>query len=149
MLSRLGSCDYVGAQGNAKVTKVINNLLVGVHTVANAEALSLGVAAGIDIADLVAWLADGEGGSTVLSSYMGRYVKDGQYGNGLIGHALMIKDVSLACSLADRTCLPMPLAEAARQTYVACAQALGRDAPFPSVFNYFNDKVFARTRQAA
>ena len=46
VFERLGECDYVGVQGNAKVVKIINNLLVGVITAANAEALSLGLEAG-------------------------------------------------------------------------------------------------------
>ncbi len=137
VLSRLGSCDFVGAQGNAKVVKIINNLLVGVITAANAEALSLGIEAGLDPGKLLACLANGSGDSTVLQSYMGRYVKDGVYGDGLIGHHLMAKDLSLACELADMTRTPAAFAELGRQLYAACGQALGGDAMFPSVFEYF------------
>lgn len=139
-LSRLGQCDFVGGQGNAKVTKIINNLLVGVMTAANAEALSLGVAAGLQLSDVVCWLSKGAGRSNVLQSYMGRYVREGTYGEGLIGHGLMVKDMSLACSLADRACFPALLSEMTRQVYVACGQAQGMGAAFPSVFDYFNSR---------
>lgn len=140
-LARLGACDYVGAQGNAKVAKIINNLLVGIVSAANAEALSLGVAAGAELADLVAWLGRSEGGSTVLASYMGRYLKDGTYGDGLIGHRLMAKDVGLACVLADEARFPSPLAELARQVYVTCGQTLGHEAAFPSTFDFFRTRA--------
>ena len=139
-LGRLGPCDFVGGQGNAKVTKIINNLLVGVMTAANAEALSLAVAAGLKLSDVVSWLSNGAGRSNVLQSYMGRYVREGTYGEGLIGHGLMVKDVSLACSLADRARFPALLSELTRQVYVACGQAQGIGAAFPSVFDYFNSR---------
>lgn len=136
-LARLGSCDYVGAQGAAKIVKILNNLLVGVVTAANAEALSLGVAAGLELPVMVEALSQGPASSTVLKSYMGRYVAEGRYGEGLIGHALMAKDLSLACQLAREVSAPAPFAQLGRQMYVAFGQALGADRPFPTAYDHF------------
>jgi 3-hydroxyisobutyrate dehydrogenase len=137
VFAALGRCAYVGASGNAKIMKIVNNLLVGVITAANAEVLALGVAAGFALEDLVGWLVAGSATSTVLESYMGRFVREGIYGDGLIGHELMAKDMSLACRLADRARSPALLSEIARQLYFAGSDALGARAPFPSLYEYF------------
>jgi 3-hydroxyisobutyrate dehydrogenase-like beta-hydroxyacid dehydrogenase len=136
-LARLGTCDFVGEPGNAKIVKVINNMLVGIFTAANAEALSLGMAAGLDLKSLVAGLEGGSGESVVLKSYMGKYAKEGIYGDGLIGHSLMAKDLTLACELGGMTSSPVMFAEIARQFYVWAGAALGEEKMFPSVFELF------------
>jgi 3-hydroxyisobutyrate dehydrogenase-like beta-hydroxyacid dehydrogenase len=136
-LARLGNCDFVGATGNAKIVKVINNMLVGIFTAANAEALSLGMAAGLDLKSLVGGLEGGSGESVVLKSYMGKYAKEGVYGDGLIGHSLMAKDLTLACELGSETSSPVVFAEVARQFYMWAGAALGQDKMFPSVFELF------------
>lgn len=136
VLERMGSCDFVGATGAAKTAKIINNFIVGVMTAVNSEVLSLGEAAGLDLARMVELLQDGPGGTHVMRSYMGRYVADGKYGEGLIGHALMAKDVSLACELHERAGTPGPFAEMTQQLYLTFARAMGRDAAFPSSFDY-------------
>ena len=137
VFERLGSCDYVGAQGNAKVVKIINNHLVGVITAANAEALSLGLEAGLPLDAMVRSLCDGSGDSVVLSSYMGRYIEEGTYGDGLIGHSLMVKDISLACQAGDTTRSPILFGELARQLYAAAGRSQGEPAMFPSIFDHF------------
>jgi 3-hydroxyisobutyrate dehydrogenase-like beta-hydroxyacid dehydrogenase len=136
ILQKLGRCDYVGPQGTAKIVKVINNHLVGVISAANSEALSLGISSGINAATLFEVLREGNASSFALESYFGRYLTEGRYGEGLIGHDLMHKDVSLACQLAESLDRPAPFAGVAQQFYIACAQALGGLAPFPSSFDY-------------
>jgi 3-hydroxyisobutyrate dehydrogenase-like beta-hydroxyacid dehydrogenase len=137
IFSALGTCDYVGAQGNAKAVKIINNFVVGIVTAANAEALSLGVAMGLDLSDLVGWLQQGPGGSRVLDSYMGRYVEEGIYGEGLIGHRLMAKDLQLAAELAESLGCAALYPRFGQQMYLAFARTLGSDRPFPSALDYF------------
>jgi 3-hydroxyisobutyrate dehydrogenase-like beta-hydroxyacid dehydrogenase len=137
IFSALGTCDYVGAQGNAKAVKIINNFVVGIVTAANAEALSLGVAMGLELADLVGWLRQGPGASRVLESYMGRYVQEGIYGEGLIGHRLMAKDLQLAAELAESLGCAALYPRFGQQMYLAFARTLGSDQPFPSAFDYF------------
>lgn len=136
VLEILGSCDHVGPLGAAKAAKIVNNHLVGVMTAANAEVLSLGVAAGLDLPLMVELLGEGPGGSHVMRSYMGSFVAHGRYGDGLIGHKLMAKDLSLACALATDTGACVPCAEVAQQMYFAFGRALGSDAPFPSAFDF-------------
>lgn len=136
-LLRIGTCDFVGASGNAKIVKIINNMLVGIITAANAEALSLGVSAGFELKPLVKGLEGGSGELVVLKSYMGKYANEGIYGDGLIGHKLMAKDVTLACELGKMTSSPVIFSELARQFYLWSGAALGQDKMFPSVFELF------------
>ena len=144
VLERLGTCDHVGAQGNAKAVKLINNFLVGVVTAANAEALSLAEALGVDLGDVYAWLRQSTGGSRVLDSYYGGLVEQGRYPEGLIGHRLMAKDLQLAAELAESVGCAATFPRFGQQMYLAFGRVLGGDAPFPTALDYFQ-----RTNAAA
>jgi 3-hydroxyisobutyrate dehydrogenase len=62
-------CVYVGPFGASLRVKTVNNLLVGVHALAAAEAMALGVKAGIEPQILARLLPRGAGGSAALSNY--------------------------------------------------------------------------------
>ena len=55
---------YFGAFGNASKVKLINNLLVAIHIAATAEAMALGLKAGVDVDLMIKAVAGGSGGST-------------------------------------------------------------------------------------
>jgi 3-hydroxyisobutyrate dehydrogenase-like beta-hydroxyacid dehydrogenase len=61
------AAEPVGAYGAGTKLKLIANLLVAIHNVATAEAISVGVRAGIDPARLVELIAPGAGGSRIFS----------------------------------------------------------------------------------
>lgn len=136
-LAPLGSWSYMGALGNAKITKILNNWLVGAMTVSNAEAMALGVASGVNAETLLGALADGSAESTVLRSYLGSYLKDGVYGQGLIPIPMMEKDLRLATELADAVSAPAFGAEISRDIYRMAATRIGRDAMFPAAGELF------------
>lgn len=139
VLAHLGSCDYVGPLGSAKAVKLVNNLLVGVLTAANAEVLSLGSALGLDLAEMVEALCRGPAWSRVLESYMGRYLASGTYGEGLIGHDLMAKDMRLAAELAESLDCGAIYPRLGEQLYLTYGRTLGAAQPFPSAFEYYRD----------
>jgi len=58
------SCVYFGAFGAASRVKLINNLLVSIHIAAAAEAMALGVKAGVNVELMIKAIASGSGGST-------------------------------------------------------------------------------------
>src|SRR5919198_290905 len=58
------SCLYFGAFGAASRVKLINNLLVAIHIAATAEAMALGLKAGVDVDLMIKAVATGSGGST-------------------------------------------------------------------------------------
>ncbi|HTS40572.1 MAG TPA: NAD(P)-dependent oxidoreductase [Xanthobacteraceae bacterium] len=57
-------CLYFGPFGAASKVKLVNNLLVAVHIAAAAEAMALGLKAGVDVDLMIKAVANGSGGST-------------------------------------------------------------------------------------
>ena len=58
------TCIYFGPFGAASRVKLINNLLVSIHIAATAEAMALGLKAGVDVPLMIKAIAAGSGGST-------------------------------------------------------------------------------------
>ncbi len=58
------SCIYFGPFGAASRVKLINNHLVAIHIAATAEAMALGLRAGVDVDLMIKAIATGSGGST-------------------------------------------------------------------------------------
>ncbi len=58
------SCLYFGPFGAASRVKLVNNLLVAIHIAATAEAMALGLKAGVDVELMIKAIAGGSGGST-------------------------------------------------------------------------------------
>jgi 3-hydroxyisobutyrate dehydrogenase-like beta-hydroxyacid dehydrogenase len=58
------TCLYFGAFGAASRVKLVNNLLVAINIAATAEAVALGLKAGVDVPLMIKAIASGSGGST-------------------------------------------------------------------------------------
>ena len=58
------SCLYFGEFGAASRVKLVNNLLVALNIAATAEAMALGLKAGVDVPLMIKAVATGSGGST-------------------------------------------------------------------------------------
>jgi len=58
------SCLYFGPFGAASKVKLVNNLLVALNIAATAEAMALGLKAGVDVDLMIKAIASGSGGST-------------------------------------------------------------------------------------
>ena len=57
-------CLYLGPFGAATKVKLVNNLLVGLHIAGTAQAMAIGLRAGVDVDLLIKAVATGSGGST-------------------------------------------------------------------------------------
>jgi 3-hydroxyisobutyrate dehydrogenase len=57
-------CLYFGPFGAASKVKLVNNLLVAINIAATAEAMALGLKAGVDVELMIKAIASGSGGST-------------------------------------------------------------------------------------
>ena len=57
-------CLYLGPFGAATQVKLVNNLLVGLHIAGTAQAMAIGLKAGVDVELLIKAVATGSGGST-------------------------------------------------------------------------------------
>jgi 3-hydroxyisobutyrate dehydrogenase-like beta-hydroxyacid dehydrogenase len=58
------SCLYFGQFGAASRVKLVNNLLVAINIAATADAMALGLKAGVDVDLMIKAIATGSGGST-------------------------------------------------------------------------------------
>lgn len=106
----------VGAFGHGLTLKLVANTLVSLHTVAAAEALALGVRAGLDADLMVETLTSSPATSWVLEDRAGRMVH-GEHQPPRASVELLLKDLGLIRDLAAATETPLPNLEAALHTF--------------------------------
>ena len=121
-----GTNYYVGPVGDASKMKILANYLVGVHTVAAAECMVLGLKAGLDPKLIHEVLPKGAGGSAMLQ-VRGEYManSDYRYEEGTIFNVIQ-KDAAIITEYAASLKSPIHLFAAARQIFNS-AVALGLD----------------------
>ena len=108
---------YCGPIGNGMVCKICNNLLsMGIGTLM-AEALTLGVKAGVDLAVLAGVIANSSGGNRRLTEKFPRFLFKGNFEPGF-ATALAAKDVRLATDLGREYGIPMELSNLIDQRHV-------------------------------
>ncbi len=112
---------YCGPIGNGMVCKICNNLLsMGIGTLM-AEALTMGVKAGVDLAVLADVIANSSGGNRRLVEKFPRYLFKGNFEPGF-ATALAAKDVRLATDLGREYGIPMELSNLVDQRHVEAMQ---------------------------
>jgi 3-hydroxyisobutyrate dehydrogenase-like beta-hydroxyacid dehydrogenase len=110
---------YFGAFGSASKVKLVNNLLVAIHIAATAEAMALGLKAGVDTDLMIKAVAAGSGGSTqfgIRAPWMAqrRFLPAQGDAIGLSHYFELIGD------LADRAGVATPLLDRAIELYRRC-----------------------------
>jgi 3-hydroxyisobutyrate dehydrogenase-like beta-hydroxyacid dehydrogenase len=116
---------HVGRAGQAMVVKLAANLLVGLHTAAAAEALTLVRKAGLDPGRVLEVLTASAGSSRMLELRGPMMVRD-EY-PAQMKLALFMKDVGLILDAGAAAGASLPLTETAR-TLFAAAEAAGHGA---------------------
>ena len=111
---------YLGAFGNGSIMKYIANLLVTIHNVAAAEAMVLGMKAGLGAAMLYDTLADSAGTSRMFE-VRGPLMRDSQYDQATATIRTHLKDLEIINAFATGLQCPTPLFAAAAQLYYARA----------------------------
>jgi 3-hydroxyisobutyrate dehydrogenase-like beta-hydroxyacid dehydrogenase len=123
----------VGAFGNGTRMKLVANLLVAIHNVSTAEAILMGVRAGLDAAEIVQVVADGAGGSRMFQ-VRGPVMVDRSWDQATMKVSTWQKDMRLIHELLAATDTPAPLFAACGPVYNA-AMALGHgDADTAAVY---------------
>lgn len=102
----------MGAAGAGTTTKLINQLLVGSHSVAAAEAFTLAREAGLDITRLVQVLMAGWAGSTMLDRNAPITIAR-EFEDSPSPLRNVIKDLKMAGQLAETLGVVLPVADAA------------------------------------
>lgn len=143
ILEKMGkNIFHAGAAGAGQVAKICNNMLLGILMAGTSEALSLGVANGLDpkvLSDIIA-KSSGRNWATELYNpwpgVMENAPASKAYAGGF-GVDLMLKDLGLAAESALHARATIPLGELARNLYsLHSAQGNGR-LDFSSILNLF------------
>ena len=117
---------YVGPFGNGSKMKFVANLLVAIHNVAAAEAIVLGMKAGLDPALVLKVVAGGAGGSRMLQ-VRGPMMVKGDYSGATMKNEVWQKDMTIIGDFARGLDCPTPLFAASAPIYnAAMAMGLGK-----------------------
>ena len=111
---------YLGAFGAGTKMKLVANLLVAIHNVAAAEAVSLGLRLGLDAASLCDVLSAGAGQSRMLE-VRGPMMARGVYEPATMKLEVWQKDMRLIKALAEESGASTPLFDATIPLYLAAA----------------------------
>jgi 3-hydroxyisobutyrate dehydrogenase len=116
-----GSLVHVGDRpGDGDAAKTINNMLSATNLAAAAEALAMGMRAGLDPARLVACVNGGTGASNAMERKVGEQVLTGRFASRFtLGQYL--KDLGIARGLADDHRVPTPVNGAAHAVWTSHA----------------------------
>lgn len=113
---RLG--DEAGA---GSTVKIVNQLLAGVHIAAAAEAMALGIRAGVDPKQIYEVITHSAGNSWMFENRM-PHVVDGDY-TPLSAVDIFVKDLGLVLDTARASKFPLPLAATAHQMFSMASSA--------------------------
>src|SRR5713101_750447 len=118
---------YVGAFGAGSKIKFVANLLVAIHNVAAAEAMVLGMKAGLDPALVLKVVAGGAGGSRMFQ-VRGPMMVKGDYSEATMKNEVWQKDMTIIGDFARELDCPTPLFAASAPIYnAAMAMGLGKE----------------------
>jgi 3-hydroxyisobutyrate dehydrogenase len=118
---------HLGPSGSGYAVKLLLNLTWFVHLVATAEALTMGVKAGVDLDKLHAALVDSPANSVVLERDIRMVLDDGDYDEGFT-MKLVTKDLGLAVELAHDTGVPVEVAPLVDAIHRRVREAFGDEA---------------------
>ena len=118
---------YVGPFGAGSKMKFVANLLVAVHNVAAAEAMVLGMKAGLDPAMILKVVAGGAGGSRMFQ-VRGPMMVKGNYAEATMKNEVWQKDMTIIGDFARSLDCPTPLFAASAPIYnAAMAMGMGKE----------------------
>jgi 3-hydroxyisobutyrate dehydrogenase len=123
--------------GAASKVKMINQLLVGIHGVAMAEALTLATRAGADPKVVYDVITHGVGNSTVFER-LGPFVLENNFEPRGVTD-ILIKDLGIVLETSKDLDLELPLAAVALQQYLAAGERGLSRADFTSVIKLYEE----------
>ena len=128
---------HMGRVGSASLIKVITNMLAFIHLKACGEALMLAKRGGLDLGQ--AWHAiKASSGTSFVHETEGALVLNGSY-DVAFNIDLALKDLGFAMGFGREFEVPLELAAATEQTYVAARAAYGGDAESPMIVKLLED----------
>ncbi|THD84454.1 NAD(P)-dependent oxidoreductase [Aliigemmobacter aestuarii] len=130
---------HMGPLGSAAVIKVITNMLAFIHLKACGEALMLAKRGGLDLGQ--AWHAiAASSGTSFVHETEGALILNGSY-DIAFSVDLALKDLGFAMGFGREFGVPLDLAAATEQTYVAARAAYGGEAQSPMIAKLLEDML--------
>jgi 3-hydroxyisobutyrate dehydrogenase len=136
---------HVGSVGAGYTVKLLLNLMWFVHSVATAEALTVGVKAGVDLDTLHTALVNSPANSGFLERDVRMVLDQGDYDEGF-AMQLVTKDLGLAVDLARDVGVPVELAALVEQIHLRARAAYGDAAGEMSAVRIYEDLAGVRLR---
>ena len=107
--------------GAGSVTKMINQVLAGIHVAAAGEAMALAIRAGADPEKIYEVITHSAGNSWMFQNRV-PHILAGDY-SPLSQVNIFIKDLGIVLDYAKKAVFPLPLAAAAHQMYLSASAA--------------------------
>jgi 3-hydroxyisobutyrate dehydrogenase len=128
---------HMGPLGSSSIIKVITNMLAFIHLKACGEALMLAKRGGLDLGQ--AWHAiAASSGNSFVHETEGALILNGSY-DIAFNIDLALKDLGFALGFGREFGVPLDLASATEQTYVAAKAAYGGAAQSPMIAKLLED----------
>ena len=133
MLKVIGKPFFIGEEpGLAQMMKVVNNLLSGSAMAISAEAVAIGVKAGLDAATMIDVINAGSGRNSATLEKFPRSILNRRFDYGFAA-GLMLKDIRLCLDEAETLGLSMPVANAVRALWQRTIDTLGPESDFTRI----------------
>ncbi len=136
---------YLGSSGSGYAVKLLLNLTWFVHAIATAEALAVGVKAGIDVDRLHTALVHSPANSHFIERDVRMVLDRGDYDEGF-AMKLVTKDLGLAVDLARDVGVPAEMAALVEQIHRRAQAAYGDTAGEMSAIRLYEDVSDLRLR---
>ena len=135
---------HMGPLGSSSIIKVITNMLAFIHLKATSEALMLAKRGGLDLAQAHAAIAASSCNSFVHETE-GALILNGSY-DIAFNIDLALKDLGFALGFGREFGVPLDLASATNQTYIAAKAAYGGEAQSPMIAKLLEDLLHTDLR---
>jgi L-threonate 2-dehydrogenase len=109
------------APGAASKVKMINQLLAGVHIAAAAEAMALGIKAGVDLNVLYEVISNSAGSSWMFRNRVPHILAGDYRPRSAVN--IFVKDLGIVLETGKKSAFPLPLTAAALQMFLMAAAA--------------------------
>src|SRR5690349_465126 len=137
----------VGAFGNGSKMKYVANLLVAINNVASAEAMVLGMKAGLDPKIIFEMISNGAGNSRVFELRAPMMVKN-DYSDVTMKCSVWQKDMDVIGAFAKKISVPTPLFSATLPVYAAALKQGHAEDDTAAVCAVLEDKAKVKRRNA-
>ncbi|MCK5552601.1 MAG: NAD-binding protein [Deltaproteobacteria bacterium] len=147
ILSAMGTdIHYVGDSGAGEVVKIVNNFIVATTMCSLAEALVLGVKAGVKPDVLFKAISQGSANSFVLQNHVKNCVMKGKFEKEVFPVDYMIKDLDLALVTGAKYHVPLYFGSLATQAYERTRAAGYNDRYHPVVIRTLEELTGVEVR---